>query len=54
MKKPDISICEAIEIRTNQLIEEINKKDSITESDQLDSEVRIQDWILNILCSNNM
>ena len=28
------------------------KKDSIIEADPLDSEVRILDWILYIVCSN--
>jgi len=44
MKNPDIQICE--------LIDEINKKDSIVESDPLDSEVRILDWILYVVCSH--
>jgi hypothetical protein len=54
MKKPDIFICEAIETRTNQIIDEINKKDSIIEADPLDSELRILDWILYIVCSNEI
>jgi len=52
MENPDISICEAIETRMNELIDEINKKDSIVESDPLDSEVRILDWILYVVCSH--
>jgi hypothetical protein len=54
MKNPDIFICEVIEKKMNQLIDEINKKDSILESDPLDSEVRILDWILYIVCSNEI
>ena len=43
-----------IETRMNELIDEINKKDSIIEADPLDSEVRILDWILYIVCSNEI
>jgi len=38
----------------NELIDEINKKDSIIETDPLDSELRILDWILYIVCSNEI
>jgi len=54
MKKPDIFICEVIENRMNQIIDKINKKDSIIEQDPLDSEVGILDWILYIVCSNEI
>jgi len=54
MKKPDIFICEVIENKMNELIDEINEKDSIIEQDPLDSEVRILDWILYIVCSNEL
>jgi hypothetical protein len=54
MKNPDTNICALIETRINQIIDEINKKDSIIESDQLDSQVRILDWILYIVCSNEI
>jgi hypothetical protein len=54
MKNPDINICALIESKTNELIDEINKKDSIIEQDPLDSEVRILDWILYIVCSNEI
>ena len=37
-----------------ELIDEINKKDSIIEQDPLDSEVIILDWILYIVCSNEI
>ena len=52
MKNPDTNICALIETRINQIIYEVNLKDSIIESDPLDSEVRILDWILYIVCSN--
>lgn len=52
MKNPEINICALIESRMNQIIDEINKKDSIIESDPLDSELRILDWILYVVCSN--
>jgi len=54
MKNPDTNICALIETRINQIIDEINKKNSIIESDQLDSQVRILDWILYIVCSNEI
>jgi len=54
MKKPDINICALIETRMNELIDKINKMDSIIEQDPLDSEVRILDWILYIVCSNEI
>jgi hypothetical protein len=54
MKKPDIFICEVIETRMNEIIDKINEKDSIIEADLLDSEVRILDWILYIVCSNEI
>jgi hypothetical protein len=52
MKNPDTNICALIETKMNELVDEINKKDSILESDPLDSEVRILDWILYLVCSN--
>jgi len=54
MKNPDIFICEVIETRMNQIIDEINKKDSIIEQDPLDSEIRILEWILYVICSNEI
>ena len=48
MKNGNIHICALIETRINQIIDEINSKDSI----RLDSEVRILDWISYIVCSN--
>jgi len=52
MKNPDTQICALIETKMNQLIGEINKKDSIIKADPLDSKLRILDWILYVTCSN--
>ena len=52
MKNPDIHICALIESRMNNIIDKINQTDSIIEADPLDSELRILDWILYIICSN--
>ncbi len=52
MKNLDTNICALIETKMIELIDEINKKDSILEADPLDSEVRILDWILYVVCSH--
>ena len=52
MKNPDIQICALIETKMNEIIDMINKKDSIVESDPLDTELRILDWILYQVCVN--
>ena len=54
MKNPDTNICALIDTKMNQIIDKINKKDSIPESDPLDIGVRILDWILYIVCSNEI
>jgi len=54
MKNSDIFICEVIETRMNEITDKINKIDSIFEADPLDSELRILDWILYIVCSNEI
>ena len=54
MKNPNIQICAVIETRMNEIIDEINKKHSIIEQDPLDSELRILDWILYQVCSNEI
>ena len=51
-KNPNVEICSLIEYRMNETIQEIKRKDSIFESDILDSEIRILDWILYQVCSN--
>lgn len=52
MKSPNI--CAIIESKINKTIDEINKQDTIIEKDPLDSELRILDWILYQVCSNEM
>ena len=54
LKNPDIDICALIETKTNELIDKINEKDSIIEADLLDSEVGILDWILYVLCTDQI
>jgi hypothetical protein len=54
MKKPDVFICEVIETRMNEIINKINQTDSIFEADPLDTELRILDSILYIVCSNEI
>ena len=54
MKNSNTDICSVIETRMNQLIDNINKTDSIFESDPLDSELRILDWIFYQDCSNKI
>ena len=38
----------------NQIIEKVNQTDSIFEADPLHSELRILDWILYQVCSNEI
>ncbi|HZA71034.1 MAG TPA: hypothetical protein VE548_15155 [Nitrososphaeraceae archaeon] len=52
MKNPDMEICSLIEYRMNETIQEIKKLDSIFESDILDSELRILDWIFYQVCKD--
>ena len=54
MKSPDVPICEIIESKMNQIIEKVNQTDSIFEADPLHSELRILDWILYQVCSNQI
>ncbi|MDW0156097.1 MAG: hypothetical protein QOK83_06985 [Nitrososphaeraceae archaeon] len=51
-ENPEVEICSLIEYRVNETIQEIKKKDSIFESDILDSELRILDWIFYQICVN--
>lgn len=44
MKNSEINICAVIESKMNEIINEINKKNTIIEQDPLDSELRIY-WI---------
>ena len=54
MKSPDVPICEIIESKMNQIIEKVNQTDSIFEADPLHSELRILEWILYQVCSNEI
>ena len=52
MKNPKVEICSLIESRMSETIQEIKKLDSIFESDILDSELRILDWIFYQVCKD--
>ncbi|HEY9398398.1 MAG TPA: hypothetical protein VIP29_00725 [Nitrososphaeraceae archaeon] len=54
MKNPDIQICALIESKMNEITLKINEVDSAIEADPLHSEVRILDWILYQVCSNEI
>jgi hypothetical protein len=54
MKNSDVNICAVIERKMNEIIDEINKKHTIIEQDPLDSELRILDWIIYQVCSNEI
>ena len=54
MKNPDIFICEIIESKMNEIIDKINQMDSAIEADPLHSELRILDWILYLVYSNEI
>lgn len=52
MKNPEINICDTIGNKMNDIMEKINKTDSILEADPLDSELRIFDWIFYQVCKD--
>jgi hypothetical protein len=52
MKNPNVEICSLIEARMNETIQEIKKLDSIFESDILDSELLILDWVFYQVCKD--
>jgi hypothetical protein len=54
MKYPEINICELIESKMNEIIDTVNKMDSAIEADPLHRELRILDWILYQVCSNEI
>jgi hypothetical protein len=54
MKNPNSFICAIIEYRMKEITDEINKKKNIIEQDALDSELRILDWILYQVYSNEI
>jgi ACT domain-containing protein len=49
-----IKICELIESKLNEIIDTVNKMDSAIEADPLHTELRILDWILYQICSNEI
>lgn len=51
-KNPDVKICELIESRMNEIIDEINETDSAIEADPLHSVLRILDWIFYQVCKD--
>jgi hypothetical protein len=54
MKNPHILICEIIESKMNEIIDKINQMNSTIEADPLHSELRILDWILYQVCTNEI
>ncbi len=54
MRNPDIAICEVIESKMNEILGRINQIDDAIEADPLHSELRILDWILYQVCSNEI
>jgi len=54
MKNPDIHICNLIESKMTEIILSINRTHSIFEADPLHSELRILEWILYQVCSNEI
>ena len=53
MKNDGTDICKIIESKIDEIIIKIKKTDSIFELDPLDSELRILNWILYQVCSND-
>ena len=54
MKNDGTDICKLIESRMDEIITKIKKTDSIFELDPLDSELRILNWILYQVSSNEI
>jgi hypothetical protein len=54
MNNDGTDICKIIENRMDEIIMKIKKTDSIYELDPLDSELRILNWILYQVCSNEI
>jgi hypothetical protein len=54
MKNTEIQICDHIETKMNEIILKINQTYSILEADKLNSELRILNWILYQVCSNEI
>jgi hypothetical protein len=54
MENPNTNICKIIESRMDDILIKIRKTDIIFEMDPLDSELRILNWILYQVCSNEI
>jgi uncharacterized protein YicC (UPF0701 family) len=54
MKNSDKNICQIIETRMNEIIDKINQMDSAIEADPLHRDLRILEWILYQVCSNEI
>jgi hypothetical protein len=54
MKNPNIQISNLIESKMNEIIDTVNKMDSAIEADPLHSELKLLDWILYQIYSNEI
>jgi hypothetical protein len=54
MKNSDVDICNPIESKMKEIIDKVNKMDSIFEADPLHSELRILDCIFYLVCCNEI
>jgi hypothetical protein len=54
MNNPYIPIRDLIESKMNVILNKINQIDSAIEANPLHSELRILDWILYMVCSNEI
>ena len=54
MNNDGTDICKIIESRMNEIITKIKKTEGIFELDPLDNELRILNWILYQVCSNEI
>ena len=52
IRNPDFPICNVIETKMNLFVNEINEMGDAKKADALLSELRILEWILDIVCSN--
>jgi hypothetical protein len=52
LKNPDIQICDLVESKMNEIIDKVNETDSVFEADPLHGELRILDWILFVVFTN--
>ena len=54
MKNSNVQICALIESKMNVIINKINQIDDAIKADPFHSELRILDWILYKVCSNEI